>query len=78
MSFLPQPSDCWNRSCSSTTGSTGTSATVQLYVGQYDDPNGNLTPDNPLIAAEYYKDENLPCIWRWSVTDQMWFPTITP
>ena len=78
MSFLPQPSDCCDRNCSATNGTTSTSAVVQIYVGQFDDPNGNVTPDNAEIAAEYYKDENLPCIWRWSVTDQMWFSTITP
>lgn len=78
MSFLPQPSDCCDRNCSATTGTTETSVATQIITGSFDDPNGNVTPDNLLLAAEYYKDENLPNIWRWSVTDQMWFATITP
>lgn len=78
MSFLPQPSDCCDRNCSATSGTTSTSVVTQLYVGQFDDPNGNVTPDDPSLAAEYYKDENLPSIWRWSVTGQMWYATITP
>ncbi len=79
MSFLPQPSDCCNRNCSTGTGSTtDTEALLQIFTGSYDDPNGNVTPDFPTLPAEYYKDENLPNIWRWSVAEQMWFATITP
>lgn len=79
MSFLPQPSSCCDQNCSTGSDST-TSTTVisQMYVGSFDDPNGNLTPDDTTLAAEYYKDENIPTIWRWSVTDQMWYATITP
>lgn len=79
MSFLPQPSNCCDQNCSTGNSTTTTTdSVVQLYVGSFDDPNGNLTPDSPALAAEYYKDENLPNIWRWSVTDQMWYATITP
>ncbi len=79
MSFLPQPSSCCDQTCNTGTGSTtSTSALVQVIPGSFDDPNGNITPDNPLLGAEYYKDENLPNIWRWSVANQMWFATLTP
>lgn len=78
MSFLPQPADCCSQNCSTTNSTTSTSVISQMYVGSFDDPNGNVTPENVALAAEYYKDENTPVIWRWSVADQMWFPTITP
>ena len=78
MSFLPQPSSCCDRSCNTGTGATtSTETAIQVIAGSFADPNGNVTPDNLLIGAEYYQDINLPNIWRWSVTDQMWFSTIS-
>lgn len=53
---------------------SGSSGSGQLYTGAFLDPNGNVTPDNPTIANEYYQDINPPLnVWKWSVTDQVWY-----
>lgn len=78
MSFLPQPSSCCNQTCSSGTDSTtSTESLIQVIVGSYQDPNGNVTPDNLNLGAEYYEDNVLANLWRWSVADQIWYNTIT-
>lgn len=75
MNFLPTPFDCCTCGTSSTTG-TGTSS-GQVYTGSYQDPNGNVTPDDPDIAAFYYYDGEAIYSWKWSVGDQVWYPFIT-
>lgn len=55
-----------------------TSGGGQLYSDSFADPNGNLTPANPLAAAKYYQDSNINNEWRWSITDQVWYASIEP
>lgn len=46
--------------------------TQQVYDGTWDDPNGNLTPDDPDLPAIYKKQGNANVQWRWDVPDQEW------
>lgn len=45
-----------------------------IYVGTWDDPNGNIVPDDPESGAIYYKEPNLNPYdyWIWDITLQQW------
>lgn len=50
----------------------GGSSVKQIYTGAWADPNGNVTPDDPTLAAIYYDDVPEPTQWTWSVAGQNW------
>ncbi len=53
----------------------------QVYHGNFSDPNSNVTPDDPQLAAIYYQDglnALLANIWAWSVGDQDWVQQALP
>jgi hypothetical protein len=57
---------------------TGGSGVAQVIPGAFDDPNGHVTPSNPLLGAVYYRDQASPVVfWGWSVSNVNWFPIIT-
>ena len=47
------------------------------YEGEYDDPNGQVVPENPDIPCLYRKQGTLIALWRWDVVLQSWQPVIT-
>ena len=55
-------------------GEGGGDGSPQNYTDTFSDPNGNVTPDDPTLAAVYYEDVNPPLnVWHWSVADQLWY-----
>lgn len=55
---------------------------MQIYTGEWDDPNGHVVPDNPSAGATYYKDQDGAEIgtdyseWGWSVANKDWFKKV--
>lgn len=44
-----------------------------VITGAFADPNGNVTPADPTLAAWYYQDGEVLVWWQWSVDDQVWY-----
>jgi hypothetical protein len=44
-----------------------------VLTGAFADPNGNVTPADPTLAAWYYQDGQALVWWQWSVADQVWY-----
>lgn len=53
-------------------GGGGGGDSGQIIIGEFDDPNGNVTPDDPTQPAIYYKEGAVNNQWRWDVPDQDW------
>lgn len=49
---------------------------LNILKAGFDNPNGNISPFNPQLAALYYQDtgDNRPIIqfWAWSIQTQAW------
>jgi hypothetical protein len=43
-----------------------------VITGAFADPNGNVTPSDPSLAAWYYQEGAVPNWWSWNVTSQAW------
>lgn len=64
-------------SCKATLDDVSNYIAGAIYTGNWDDPNGNVTPTAPTKGALYYKDDTYISLWAWSVSNTNWFPMIT-
>lgn len=54
----------------------GGGGTIQVVTGAFANPNSNVTLDDPTKPGVYYQQGGAPNVWRWDVTDQVWYQTI--
>lgn len=57
-------------------GTGGPFASSNDVIDSYDDPNGNVTPNNTTKPAFYYKDGDPSVLFSWSVANQNWVAQI--